>query len=327
MAAKVLFRLTIEGQKADLLKGGSGEQVQHVVIDRNDPLFAEAVSLGNVTSAGDVQVDRSDYQFDSPPTVAEVLQAYKDRDEEQARKTAADIDSLRQRFEEVLAEKRVTSRTVSGVWGEVVYLKPDWPYISAFDSAEKKAVRDAVLAAASAWLQEIAAANDAATQEEKRLRQVYADNEEALKRDKEQQRREWNILHSLPEAAEAYLVKSGCLAEAPIWESHKRGKNWLAVITPSPAAPGGLERSFARRAKGDCFFFIDDIEVGSPVEFGADYYSGGGRKSSNRWYGVLQQKAVATSPHPDGSINVGDEFAAFIHCQTAAQACQLVPSN
>ena len=35
-------------------------------------------------------------------------------------------------------------------------------------------------------------------------------------------------------------IEDGAMVEAPIYEAHSRGKNWMATIEADPAAPGGL---------------------------------------------------------------------------------------
>lgn len=85
-----------------------------------------------------------------------------------------------------------------------------------------------------------------------------------------------------------FAVSRGALVEVPVYEDHTRGKNWLAIITIDPAAPGGLRREFARRGRGPFYYLVGDIAEGDAVEFGADYYSGSGRRSANRWYGVVR---------------------------------------
>jgi hypothetical protein len=82
-----------------------------------------------------------------------------------------------------------------------------------------------------------------------------------------------------------YRIELGALTEVPVWEYHKRGKNWCAVITRDPKSPGGLGRQFLKFAYGEYFYLLDGLEVGVPVEFGADYYSSGGVKRANRRYG------------------------------------------
>jgi len=86
---------------------------------------------------------------------------------------------------------------------------------------------------------------------------------------------------------ETYRVRDGALIECPAWEDHSRGRNWLAKIEADPRSPGGLSRVFADRANGDYYYIVPDWEPGTPVEFGADYYSGRGRRSPHRWYGVI----------------------------------------
>jgi hypothetical protein len=86
----------------------------------------------------------------------------------------------------------------------------------------------------------------------------------------------------------AYPVKLGAMTRVPIYEDHPRGRNWLAKIRPSPTAPGGLEREFVPRGKGKYIYMVEDhLSIGDAVEFGADYYSGSGRRSAKRWYGVV----------------------------------------
>jgi len=80
-------------------------------------------------------------------------------------------------------------------------------------------------------------------------------------------------------------VEKGALLEVPIYEPHKRGKNWLAEIDLDPASPGGLKRRFFPRARGEYYYFIEPGVFA--VEFGADYYSSSYKKHPNRVYGVL----------------------------------------
>lgn len=82
-------------------------------------------------------------------------------------------------------------------------------------------------------------------------------------------------------------IENGALLDAPVYESHQRGKNWMAVITCDPASPGGYARDFCKRGNGAYYYIVDQSIVGKAVEFGGDYYSGSGRKSSHRFYGVV----------------------------------------
>lgn len=103
-------------------------------------------------------------------------------------------------------------------------------------------------------------------------------------------------------------TESGALLEVPIWEDHKRGKNWAAVIALSPTAPGGLERKFLPRAHGDYYYVITDLRVGDPVEFGADYYTGGGNREPHRWYGVVTE--------------ITPEYVEIAQCKSGREAVQ-----
>lgn len=82
-------------------------------------------------------------------------------------------------------------------------------------------------------------------------------------------------------------VENGYLLEAPLYKSHKRGKNWLAVIELDPKSPGGLKRRFATPGRGDYLYSVEELQIGDAVEFGADYYTTGGRRVPGRWYGVV----------------------------------------
>lgn len=82
-------------------------------------------------------------------------------------------------------------------------------------------------------------------------------------------------------------VEDGALTEVPCYESHKRGKNWLAIIHSDPTAPNGLGRQFCDRGRGKYYYMADKLAPGLAVEFGADYYTGGGRPSRERVYGVV----------------------------------------
>ena len=91
------------------------------------------------------------------------------------------------------------------------------------------------------------------------------------------------------EAMKTFKIAFGALAECPIYETHNRGKNWLAKISVDPTVPGGFAREFARRAHGDFFYMIPSWAVpGTPIEFGADYYSARGAKKACRFYGVIE---------------------------------------
>lgn len=77
------------------------------------------------------------------------------------------------------------------------------------------------------------------------------------------------------------------LIEVPIFEKHRRGKNWLAIISVEPTAPGGLGRKFCPRGNGECVYIIEQLSRFDAVEFGADYLTWSGNTARKRWYGVV----------------------------------------
>ena len=83
-------------------------------------------------------------------------------------------------------------------------------------------------------------------------------------------------------------LEQDAMLDAPIYQSHRRGRNWCAIIAKNPSAPNGLDRNFLTHARGQYYYMLNDqITEQTPVEFGADYYSAGGRPSRERWYGVV----------------------------------------
>lgn len=92
-----------------------------------------------------------------------------------------------------------------------------------------------------------------------------------------------------PDAAttQNYAIEDGALTEVPLYRSHKRAKNWLAIISIDPSSPGGIGRDFVKRAYGHYYYMVDELKVGNAVEFGGDYYSGGGAKYPKRCYGII----------------------------------------
>lgn len=66
-------------------------------------------------------------------------------------------------------------------------------------------------------------------------------------------------------------------------EPHSRGRNWIAVINPNRAAPGGLEREFLSRARAT-FYQTAPVDPGDYLEVGADYFTGAGRRIPSRAY-------------------------------------------
>jgi hypothetical protein len=98
-------------------------------------------------------------------------------------------------------------------------------------------------------------------------------------------------------------VELNALAEVPIWESHKRGTNWLARIHKNPKAPGGLDREFADKARGDYYYmWPEDWKRGDVLEFAADYITGSRKRHRNRRYMVV--KAIRLDEDGNGYVEV-----------------------
>jgi len=105
-------------------------------------------------------------------------------------------------------------------------------------------------------------------------------------------------------------IGEGALLNVPVWHDHKRARNWWAKITIDPQAPGGLAREFAEKARGREHYYIvpEWAKRGTPVEFGADHYSGSGRKYPSRWYGYIEQASA--------------DAITLVKCETAREAAK-----
>lgn len=101
-------------------------------------------------------------------------------------------------------------------------------------------------------------------------------------------------------------LANGALLTAPIYENHRRGSNWLAVIDIDATMPGGLERRFMERGKGECICLVEQVGLFDALEFAADYTTSVGKKIRNRWYGVVTAKT--------------DDFLQVEQCGSGAKA-------
>jgi hypothetical protein len=82
------------------------------------------------------------------------------------------------------------------------------------------------------------------------------------------------------------LTVDGEAIEAPVFEVHKRGKNWACYFTGKNAA--NASRHFLpQRGK---VIDISRLDVGMPIEIAGDYTSSGGRPHPDRWIGVIVEK-------------------------------------
>lgn len=323
MGVKVNYWLSPAGQKADLLVGGDGKSQKTIEVGRDDPAFPRVLARGTVSYNGDVTLQLDAYlrSFDAPQTAEGILDAL---DELDARKKREEEESLGRRRVESrkILDGRLTRKTQSHfridrngdvttgtgiVHSYYIAEEPAWDYYSL---EEVKNSPEAL-----AWQAKLEASNSAAfeaalAEARAKLPAVLEAEAEAARKEKERARALAEKKESMGGTADDYLCRTehGAIMNVPCWESHSRGKNWLAVITPSPTSPGGLERTFAAKAKGDAFYLVPALSVGDAVEFGADYYTGSGKKSAERWYGFV--------------VAVAEDAILLRPCATGKAACK-----
>lgn len=292
----IVYRCNDEGRKAHILAGRTGDAVQKILVQSDHPKYAEI--LAQASFRNDVPVLDTDIYKPSTdgavslpptewavvPTVEQILNDQAARLAEANRQAAEKHARRREDALAVLRDRRVRKSYTytNGECYEVI--NPDWPYNA--DPAVTTCPE------AQAWLAELKAANDAAevAAKEAAIRKAAEEKErKAAAKVKEEERR---ASLGLGDGDRDFAIENGCLTRVPCWESHARGKNWLAVITPDPTAPGGFRRVFATAAKDDSYYLLPDWKPGDAVEFGADYYTGGGRKNSNRWYGYVVRQVL-----------------------------------
>ena len=86
-------------------------------------------------------------------------------------------------------------------------------------------------------------------------------------------------------------IMGGALVEAPCYEKHARGKNWMAKIHPNATAPGGWDRAFAPMARGkDLLYIVQDVFPGDVLEFAADYVTSLGKRHTQRVYACVMSR-------------------------------------
>lgn len=81
-------------------------------------------------------------------------------------------------------------------------------------------------------------------------------------------------------------IEDGCVKHF-FYEDHKRGKNWIACVQKDRQAPGGLARTFLSKASKHWYKLDVDLQPRDVLEFGADYYTGGGHPKRDRRYCVI----------------------------------------
>lgn len=322
MNVTVSYLLSQAGQKASLLAGGTGQQQQTITLAADDPLLPQVVALGEIDTAGNLLWNASKpvsslayYSFDQPQTVQSLLEYHAARRLQAQAAEQARLAEIHAATLQVLQERKVTrshqyARAEAGsvsrnaVWESI---SPAWSYYrdqSVVESEEAKA-----------WEAELEAQNQQAKAQaeleaQQKLQDALAEQAraQAEKEAKESARQAWRTANDIADDDLPLRVEDGALVSVPpdCWESHSRGKNWLAIISSNPSQPGGLEREFQPKAKGDYYYLTSGLAAGQALEFGADYYSGSGRKSSRRWYGVVV--AIRTLPRFGGAEGETAEY-------------------
>ena len=110
----------------------------------------------------------------------------------------------------------------------------------------------------------------------------------------------------VPSKVVTLTLANGALLGAPVYENHRRGSNWLAIIDIDATMPGGLARRFMNHGKGECMYVVEQVGLFDAVEFAADYTTSYGDKRRERWYGVVTAKT--------------DDFLQVEQCGSGAKA-------
>lgn len=304
MSATITYCLTAAGQKASILTGGDGKMQQTVTVERDAAEFPRVVTRGTIANDGKITLTISSWQkvFDAPQTAASILDALDAADAQKMAEEATRKEALRAATLKALEERPTYKHsdefgidragqytTVLGnsvVKGRLEYETANWPYPC--DQEIKNSPEG------QAWEAELLVAKEANFQ--KALEEARAKLPAVLEAERiatEAKEAKAAKLKALKEGMggqeDDYLcrIEDGALANVPCWESHNRGKNWMATIAVQESAPGGLARDFIDKARGDGFYLTPALAIGDAVEFGADYYSGRGRKTAERWYGFV----------------------------------------
>jgi len=80
-----------------------------------------------------------------------------------------------------------------------------------------------------------------------------------------------------------YPIEDGCVENLD-YETHARGKNWIAFVRPNRAAPGGLDRAFWKHRSKRWHAAPRALRAGDVIEMAGDYYTGRGSKRADRRY-------------------------------------------
>jgi hypothetical protein len=321
MDAKVLVRLSQAGRKASILAGGDGAEELTLLVTPDAPEFRAVVEAGAIGPDGvkldlryctwDLHGYGDHIKWDHAPTVAEALADWQRRAAEYMAKKEQD----QKQVDEMIARDKAEDAAAIAVWSAL-------PLTERIKRPVANGYAEIVLAKLRRGSTEALApeAYAEAVAEVERIK-GEVDAAKKAKKDADAARRSaWRESLGLEEGDIAIRIEAGALTDVPddCWQTHKRGKNWLAMISVDPSSPGGLSRNFAAKAKGEFFYLLPDLSPGDPVEFGADYYSGSGRKSPTRWYGFVVKIVHATRLFSEGEA----DYLVLRECGTGKGACK-----
>ncbi len=318
---RVGFKLSETGRKADILAGGTGAEEQTITVPRDHPCFPALVALASMDSKGPYISSWELKGCDAIPTPESALARLEADKAKREADRAADLAQYRERALAALAAR--TTRTDQGYThssnalvarddetGVEVRLgretiMPHWPYNAPEDVTTSPE--------ALAWIAELEAQTEARNAELQaeanrllieRVAQHHATKAQAAQAAEDEAARREAL--GMVEGDDDYEIEDGALTQVPMWQTHKRGRNWFAAIASDPKSPGGLARTFAEKAKGASYYIVPDLAPGIPVEFGADYYSARGNPDRERWYGYVK--------------SLDDQRLILHKCATAKQA-------
>lgn len=90
-------------------------------------------------------------------------------------------------------------------------------------------------------------------------------------------------------------------------ERWERAKNWIAIVKPNRARPGGLDRDFLPRAVGSRYL-TKSVGAGDFIEVGADYVTGRGKYPARAYFRVLDVRAstwlIREADPPEDSLTI-----------------------
>lgn len=84
---------------------------------------------------------------------------------------------------------------------------------------------------------------------------------------------------------EILQIRDGCIDQAEIsYETHRRGKNWIATVVADKTQKGGLRRDFWTKTTTSWRRIPGNLQIGDVLEVAAEYVTGSGRNDKARVY-------------------------------------------